>query len=87
MALANGEEPTEMSDADLNRWREGFDRYTGEEITLGLMASEHDCDYEQDWHTGNCYCEEQEFSWSSCDVCGSHLGGHRSAVTFWIKES
>lgn len=23
------------------------------------------------------YCVEPHFSWSSCDICGSHLGGDR----------
>lgn len=25
----------------------------------------------------------QEFSWSSCDGCGSHLGGHRYRLAVW----
>ncbi len=36
----------------------------------------------------DCECENEGFSWSSCDVCGSNLGGDRYAVTFWkIKEN
>lgn len=31
----------------------------------------------------DCECEQNSFSWSSCDVCGSDLGGSRDAVTFW----
>ena len=30
-----------------------------------------------------CDCETMSFSWSPCDVCGSNLGGERSAVSFW----
>jgi hypothetical protein len=32
---------------------------------------------------GECECEQTTFSWSPCDVCGSHLGGAREAVVFW----
>jgi hypothetical protein len=35
----------------------------------------------------DCECEQEGFSWSSCDVCGSPLGGDRFAVTFWIPEA
>jgi hypothetical protein len=32
---------------------------------------------------GECDCEENTFSWSPCDVCGSNLGGSRHAVSFF----
>lgn len=31
--------------------------------------------------------EEQEFSWTSCDTCGSRLGGSRHAVTLFPVAS
>ena len=31
----------------------------------------------------DCDCEQLEFSWSQCDVCGSGLGGSRDAVHFF----
>jgi len=36
---------------------------------------------------GECECEQTTFSWSSCDVCGSNLGGAREAVVFWPQPS
>lgn len=60
----------------------------------GLIYSEHDdncllhpstipvhvrSDYE-------CYCEKKDFSWSSCEGCGSSLGGERHAMTLFINE-
>jgi hypothetical protein len=35
----------------------------------------------------DCQCEEMEFSWSSCDTCGSGLGGSRHAVTLFPVAS
>ncbi len=34
----------------------------------------------------DCECETQDFSHSSCDVCGTHLGGSRHAVTFFARN-
>jgi hypothetical protein len=62
------------------------------EITMGLLAEEHheECqvritggwlvDYE-------CDCERREFSWSSCDGCGSSLAGSRYAFALWPKAT
>jgi len=58
-------------------------------ITPGMLFSEHSCGKEamQDVHPDfECDCETNTFSWSSCDGCGSSLGGERHAVTGWIKE-
>lgn len=30
-----------------------------------------------------CDCDRLEFSWSSCDACGSNLGGDRHAFIIW----
>jgi hypothetical protein len=57
-----------------------------EHVTLGLVREEHSCDYDTDWSAGNCQCERDEFSWSSCDTCGSPLGGERHAMTIWSKD-
>ena len=86
--LANGEDPPDMSGAEVAEWHAAIDRRTeGAEITLGMLASEHadDCPVRE---TGDpcgteCECESVSFSWSSCDVCGSQLGGERGAVSYW----
>lgn len=44
-----------------------------------IMTHEHDLETVDD-----CECEQMSFSWSSCDVCGSSLGGSRDAVVFWF---
>jgi hypothetical protein len=48
-----------------------------------VMARSHDLETESD-RGGECECEQLGFSWSSCDVCGSNLGGDREAVVFWF---
>lgn len=48
-----------------------------------VMARSHELETEDD-RGGECECERQSFSWSSCDVCGSGLGGAREAVVFWF---
>lgn len=89
MLLANGEVPVDMNDAAIEEYLDDIARRTGHlEVVLG---GEHDDDcpnmVDGHWsgHT-DCYCEHQEFSWSSCDVCGSPLGGSRDAVTFFETE-
>src|SRR5690242_12921454 len=56
------------------------------DVTAGLTWEEHhnpaECE-ELFTNGGECYCETQEFSWSSCDGCGSTLGGSRHAYTWW----
>jgi hypothetical protein len=56
---------------------------TGEDVVPG---GEHDDDCPN--HAGSptrgeqdCDCETQSFSWSTCDGCGSVLGGDRHAAT------
>jgi hypothetical protein len=64
----------------------------GDSITLGMGRDEHDeqcqtytthgapaSDYE-------CDCENRSFSWSTCEGCGSHLGGERHAMTLWLGD-
>lgn len=84
MLLANGEAPPEMSEEETAAWLASIDDET--EMTPGLLAEEHDedCPNHGGWQGVECSCERQEFSWSACDSCGSHLGGERHAVTFWL---
>jgi len=75
MMLANGEGPTEPTD------HEPLALVAGDEITLGILAEEHNegCvrSYDQ------CECENLGFSMESCEGCGSPLGGDRYAATLW----
>lgn len=83
MLLANGETPPEMDENETAAWLDSLD---DSEMTPGLMADEHDedCPNHGEWQGEECYCETQDFSWSPCDSCRSHLGGTRHAVTFWL---
>ena len=90
--LANGDDPTDMSEAELATWHTAIDEHIGiGEITLGMLASEHDgscpVNIEND-HSAvdECDCETNPFSWSPCDVCGGNLGGERHAVTYWVPR-
>jgi hypothetical protein len=61
----------------------------GDEITTGLIREEHaeDCpNFDGDTWLGEHDepCETRDFSWSSCDGCGSDLGGSRHALTLWM---
>lgn len=56
------------------------------EVTAGLWPHEDDCPNVEngEWiGSTDCECERIEFTWSSCDGCGSHLGGSRNALTVW----
>lgn len=61
------------------------------ETTMGLLSEEHneECDVRKtgSWPANyECDCERREFSWSSCDGCGSSLGGERHAFTIWWES-
>lgn len=79
MTDVNGEIPEDRDDRSPLPWSKWDDT---REITLGLMKEEHSCDGSDP----ECGCESIEFSWRSCDGCGSHLGGSRQAYTFHEKE-
>lgn len=82
--LANDED--HPREADFDRGMDGMD------VTLGLMAEEHNEDCPNVDHdtgkwlgVGDCTgCETQDFSWSPCKICNSSLGGSRHAATAWL---
>jgi hypothetical protein len=89
MLLANGETPPELGQDETAEYLERVDRHTvGTDVALGQLLGEDDCECEtwdcDDHREG---CERQDFSWSSCDVCGSTLGGSRDAVKFWLEAA
>src|SRR2546430_1834848 len=63
--------------------REPFNLYHPKDITMGLLDELHDCILDRDGSAIECGCEERGFSWSSCQGCGSTLGGSRYAFTAW----
>jgi hypothetical protein len=88
MLLANGETSPEWTQEETDAYVARVEeRNPAGSITLGMVREEHEC-ADDDGQTendrgGECECEQQSFSWSPCDVCGSNLGGSRHAVTFW----
>lgn len=88
--LANGETPTDWSDVGLADYLNSVEQNTaGFHVALGGEHSEGCPNVAPDgsWvGSTDCDCEHREFSWSSCDVCGSTLGGSRDAVTFFALE-
>lgn len=86
MLLANGETPPEMSEEETAEYLARVEEDDCE-TTLGLLWEEHEegCTNRDasEW-VEECYCDEQTFSWSACDMCRSGLGGARHAVTFWL---
>lgn len=54
-------------------------------VTMGMTKEQHSCDTRwSDWRERDCDCEVMAFSWSSCEGCGSTLGGERHAMTLWL---
>lgn len=63
-------------------------------VTMGMMWEEHDSSCLLSGDSGSvpleiantyeCNCETMTFSWSSCEGCGSTLGGERHAMTLWF---
>jgi hypothetical protein len=54
-----------------------------EHVCMGMARDEHaECDEHDE-----CECETQEFSWQSCDGCGSRLGGSRHAFTLYANNN
>lgn len=96
--LANGETPEQMNEEETAAWLARIEAQG--EVTLGRMYGEGGCDcdpeamepsdqadphyVEPDYEHHAESCEQDSFSWPPCDVCGSHLGGSRDAVTFWF---
>lgn len=77
MFIANGDLPEDEEDA--TRLLFEFDRYAQENIDWRLGS------HEITWEDGievRVELEEQEFSWSECDCCGSSLGGSRHPAHF-----
>ena len=58
--------------------------FGGMHVTSGMLPEHHECGRENGEGVDECDCEEQSFSWSACDGCGSNLGGERHAVTGWV---
>jgi hypothetical protein len=93
MLLANGETPPELNEDETAEWLAGIDRHCdGLDVVPGGEHSYADgcrnVDENGTWiGTTDCDCETQEFSWSSCDVCNTRLGGSRHAVTYFAKET
>ena len=59
----------------------------GEMVILGMFTEDHAEDCTEDRRdSGMCNCEQIDFSRSSCDGCGSPLGGSRDAFTVWTTE-
>lgn len=96
LVLANGE----CCDSDEHGGRDGKEPLSaipeGLHTTLGMFWHEHseDCpNYQPEDVTeyrgwiAECDCERQEFSWSSCDACGSSLGGERHAFVIWYPKT
>lgn len=86
MLLANGETPPEMSEEETASWLARVEGDGSTRVTLGRHTDVCGCeDWDTDKHRDE--CERMEFSWRGCDVCHSHLGGAREAVTFWFIDA
>jgi len=65
--------------------REPLSLAIAEDVTMGMLAARHDCyDEENDSREDECDCETINHSYSSCELCGSHLHGERHAFTIWV---
>jgi hypothetical protein len=81
MLFANGITPDEMDESETGAWLDAIERLTeGMYVSLGCR---HDDDCTRNHGSEDCDCDDIEFSWSSCDTCGTSLGGSRHAVTLF----
>jgi hypothetical protein len=66
----------------------------GQDISLGMLFEKHahGCavhdhnDHVDDFAECDKDCENDDFSWSECEGCGSNLGGSRHAMTITLDE-
>lgn len=70
---AHGREPMGLVDQPMS----GYDM-----VAMGMLDEFHT---EGCMELFGCDCETMTFSWSSCDGCGSTLGGERHAMTLWFE--
>jgi hypothetical protein len=78
-AAEYGEEPTDRRADEPPVWALEPDT----DVTMGGEHAEGCVNGPDGTRDDDCDCETREFSWSSCDACGSHLGGTRHAYTCW----
>lgn len=50
------------------------------------LGGEHSEYCTEDDREAGCDCDQNGFSWSSCEGCGSHLGGDRYKMTVFVNE-
>lgn len=88
--LANGE-VEDWTEEQTAEWHQTVQERLGD-VNVGLGGEHAEGCPNVDQDTGewlgmsDCDCEQDEFSWSPCDVCGSGLGGSRDAVHFFTYE-
>lgn len=62
-------------------------RHAGYKLFCGMRAEEHNCPRANGiFAEEECFCEHVVFSWESCDICGSTLGGSREAVSMFLDK-
>lgn len=86
--FANGDTSGDWTEKERAEFLSRVGQHTrGCEITLGSVDCEH-CGSEarEADRDGTEDCEPW-FSWSSCDTCGSHLGGNRHHAVAWLPDS
>ena len=90
MTEASGELPEDRDERVPEPWSAIHPDDQDKHITPGLVFEEHLSDCPNFDESGDYLgiddepCEEQEFSWSRCDGCGSTLGGSRHAYTMHL---
>jgi hypothetical protein len=88
MLHCNGETDPNMTEEEtadfLARYQRGTEGY---EVTAGMFARYHDCTDDDDTIADECECDQIDFRMSPCDICNSHLGGSRHALTLWLARS
>jgi len=84
--VANAEYPNDFEMGIDSVPLSAIDFANGDEITLGMMWSEHidGCDAESNFRNGiECDCETVSFSTHPCDACNDPYADARLAATLW----
>jgi len=85
--LANGEYPDDFTMGVDSVPLSAIDFAAGDEITLGMMWSDHigGCDAENNFRNSvECNCETVNQSSTPCDACNDSHAGERLAATLWF---
>lgn len=81
IVIANGDAPCHLSDDELSDYLAEIEHRTlGVHVVPGLGEDYHNS--QGCAMRGECHCETEDYSYSTCDLCGESLPGRRHGVSY-----